>query len=868
MLRSTFIHILPISMNHFLLRCALSILLLPLLAPHCQAQTKTWDADAGLVKPYMALLTATSNAAELNKITDGNDNTAWQSGAPLPFDFVKQAQNNILLASHRNNNASKITGGALINATDGNFNTELILTPDVSKEAWLAMTFAQKTSLKYIYLKCYIANPLHVISIKCRNAKNQMVNIGTFSNAQNGQWIKINANQTNITQLRLASPAGFAVQEIAALSNDPKESVTFDLQTNKEIGWIDTKHWAGTMGDGKPTATKIELFSSINNTSWVSIGTLNPTSLQRTITRITPTTARYLKIEYSLNAIDYNKVSLWETEIYDRNGTKGSMPLATSNPKTMNELLGINTVWGWGLGVYSDVFDENTGVNRFNQIGTHARNYHFMAWDLADPDDVTDTLFTRMGAGRGTSVMPWLNWDTEYKAWKKAGFEVESSINFEYPPEAWQKPYQSAYKYGRAFAEHFGVKDAKGKPLVSVLEVGNEPWKYPADIYQQILKGMSEGVKSINTNIKVFPGALQAAKPRNENSTWEKNYVGVRVTKEIAPFLDGLNVHHYSWKNLADGKRISVHPEHPESTAWDILADIRWRNQNMPNKPIYITEFGWDSNGATETCEHSECVSEDEQALYTIRHIFLLSRLGIERITNYFYANTPTNGASTLFTRSGLTGSIVTDHTPKKSFYAIQSLRNIVGNNRFLRTIQEDDKAYIYLYGDATGKPSHIVAWRPLQGNDKTPLPISIDKADWTISNLQSVLVDGKSIWGSTALTAATLKNNKIETTITCVPTIIAFNGFQTRVTAASASPISGIELLEKVCTDGELTLKMPKTDRSPVVYTILDTMGNHVRHGHIHDDHAHLDGLKAGTYFLKIHNFGLPTPIQKFIVP
>jgi hypothetical protein len=861
-------------MNKLFLQYTPSVLLIFLLVFQCCAQTtpitytKTWNADAGLIAPYAAKITATSNAAQLNNITDFNDNTAWQSGAPIPFDFVKQPHNNLLLGSHLNNSASKIATGTLEKATDGDFNTEVALQPDASKEAWLAMNFPSKNiALRHIYIKCFIANPQQNVTIKAKNTKNQVLIVGTVKATQNGQWVKITTNQLNITQLRLSCPGNFGIQEIAALSNDPKEAVTFDFQTNKEIGWVDTKHWAGTMPDGKATATKIELFGSTNNVSWTLLGTLNPVSVQRAITRIAkPMLARYFKVEYTLNPIDYNKISLWEVEIYDKNGPKGGMPVALANPKNMNDLLGINTVWGWGLGVYSDMHDPNTGVNRFNQIGTHARNYHFMNWDLPDPDDVTDTLFTRMAAGRGTPAMPWLNWDTEYKAWKKAGLEVESSINFEYAPEMWQKPYESAYKYGRAFAKHFGQKDEKGKPMVSILEVGNEPWKYPAEQYQQILKGMSEGVKSMNTGIKVFPGALQAAKPRNENSTWEKNYVGVRVTKEIAPFLDGLNVHHYSWKYLSDGKRISVHPEHPESTAWDILADIRWRNQNMPNKPIFITEFGWDSSSPNENCVHSECVTEEEQTLYTIRHIFLLARLGMERITNYFYANTPTNGASTLFTRSGLTESVLNDHTPKKSFFAVKSVRNLLGTSRFLRVVQEDEKAYIYLFGDAGGKPTHLVAWRPVEAIDKTVQLVSIDKSNWVVGQLQAVLLDGKSITGSPAPTVPALKNNKIEFSVSATPIVVALNGNQQRY-AAAPLPNSGIELLEPICKDGELNLKVPKTIRTPVVYTVIDNMGNHVRHGHIHDDHAHLDGLGVGSYLLKIHNFGLPTPMFKFVV-
>jgi hypothetical protein len=181
----------------------------------------------------------------------------------------------------------------------------------------------------------------------------------------------------------------------------------------------------------------------------------------------------------------------------------------------------------------------------------------------------------------------------------------------------------------------------------------------------------------------------------------------------------------------------------------------------------------------------------------------------------------------------------------------------------YISTPQSD----IYLFGDANGKPTHLVAWQPVVGTDKSLQLVTINRNNLNVGQLQTIILDGKSAFGSPTTTLPTVKGDKIEVYIGATPTVIALNGTIQRY-AAAPTPSSGIELLEPVCTDGELNLKVPLTERAPVVYTIIDKLGNHVRHGHIHDNHAHLDGLGAGTYLLKIHNFGLPTPMLKFIVP
>jgi hypothetical protein len=296
--------------------------------------------------------------------------------------------------------------------------------------------------------------------------------------------------------------------------------------------------------------------------------------------------------------------------------------------------------------------------------------------------------------------------------------QVEASIQFtnrDFPVSVWDNPNLAGYNYGFAFAQHFGSTYGNGQ--VRAVEVGNEPWDYPASFYRTVLGGMAAGVKAGDPTMKVMPGAMQAIKPEAVNASGG-NYIGARLTPVEAANIDILNTHAYSYSYAPDGKRIAVMPENPASTMNEVRNFLRFRDVNLPTMPVYFTEWGWDSAGAGESCNASECVSERAQALYGVRGALILSRLGLDRLTWFFYAND--KKCDTLYCRSGVTSSFNTGFKPKQSFRAFQSLLNTLGTRYFLSVLREDSTAYVYVLGDKNGKATHLVAWRPVDGDDTT----------------------------------------------------------------------------------------------------------------------------------------------------
>jgi hypothetical protein len=74
----------------------------------------------------------------------------------------------------------------------------------------------------------------------------------------------------------------------------------------------------------------------------------------------------------------------------------------------------------------------------------------------------------------------------------------------------------------------------------------------------------------------------------------------------------------------------------------------------------------------------------------------MLSRLGVDEMTWFFYANS--NNPSSLYTRSGLTGSSATSFMEKRSFTAFEALLHRIGDHYFLDTLAENDDHWVYLF--------------------------------------------------------------------------------------------------------------------------------------------------------------------------
>ncbi|KAJ3127022.1 hypothetical protein HK098_006913 [Nowakowskiella sp. JEL0407] len=691
-----------------------------------------WDPDAGLVRSYTtdAVITGSSAFDALKNTVDNNTDTAWQSGACLPGGYIVRSDLNFALNACLQNKCNASSSLNINDATDGSPYTGASIKL-VNGVSWLNVTLQTPTILRRVNLQAYNSANITVSAI---NPSGELINLGIFTPANSYTSVMFpGPSGIVIKALRLNSTKEFVTTELAALGTDCFEQVTYDFKSVKPVGRVLSKHWA-------PQAVSSQILLSNDSVTWVPVASLNASTTSLIDTAFPERLARYLQMRHSVTmTVDWAKVYMWEVAAFDSNGKFGRAHTPIINPKNMSDFVGINGIWGWGNG-NTNLNDLNSGPRLYRLAAGNARNYHSLGWDIKDPDNIPN--YDKMAAGGGTEVQWWLNWDTEYIKWVQAGFTVDASIQFtnkDFPMSVWNNSFLAGYNYGYAFAKHFGP-NSTGAAFIREMEVGNEPWNYPASFYNSVLRGMASGAKAGNPAMKVMPCALQAHEPERANAT-DGNYIGNRVTPSEAPYLDILNIHVYSYIFRPDGVRIAVHPEHPMSSMAEIRNMMRFRDVNMPGKPVYVTEWGWDSPGVGEGCVSTECVSEQAQALYAVRGALMLAREGVERAVWFFYAND--KYCNTLFCRSGLTGSALTNFAVKRSFRALQSLLALVGNRNFVGVIREDSGVRIYQLGTSNGTVTDIIAWLPISADDSTTSTISANitgypQSAWYLAGLST----------------------------------------------------------------------------------------------------------------------------------
>jgi hypothetical protein len=652
-----------------------------------------WNPDAGLVIPLNsgAIITVSSGTGS-DLMVDGDLNTYWESTSPLPENYISRKELNIFLLDSRFNVDEQ--NKYLTNAFDG-----LTSTKSVISSGYCELQFKKPEHISLLSVKI---NTIDTVSIVLKTTKG-ILNY-SFLPVENYSLKSIIIPDTSdLISISFSSRVQFELFEIAGLYTLPFEEITLDLKSEKTVGQLTSRHYNG---DG---VLSINVFASSNNSDWIKIAGLNAKATPFISQLISPEIkTRYIRIRFFLKPRPYQKAKLHEIEIYDKYGTFGMPNDAKPSINTYSKSFGINAIWGWGYNLPSNKLDLNKGPDCFSKVARLARNYHSLDWDIKKPTN--NPGYFNMKNGKGTSATLWLNWESEYGSWKRAGFTIDACIMFNnqyFPDNLWKDTEDEAFNFGGYFAEFFGDTDM----LVSCVEVGNEPWDYSKEKYRKILSGMSKGIRNKSELMTILPCATQAYNKSLDNGNYISQYLDQQNVKNIS----GLNTHVYSYIFDNDGSRVAINPEDPRSEVWSVNNMKVFSTSNLDNLPIYVTEYGYDSEGGGDDCSHSVCISEFDQAIYGIRMTLILYRLGVKQFYWYYYANV--DYKSILHNRSGITSSYSKGFEKKKSYYAFELMQKEIGDYYFHSVVMENDQGYVYAFADINNNIRKIIAWRPTSEN-------------------------------------------------------------------------------------------------------------------------------------------------------
>jgi hypothetical protein len=179
---------------------------------------------------------------------------------------------------------------------------------------------------------------------------------------------------------------------------------------------------------------------------------------------------------------------------------------------------------------------------------------------------------------------------------------------------------------------------------------------------------------------------------------------------------DAINLHHYS--NDAGGQHMNA--KHGVSPEQDQLKEklmeiIKWRNEHLPDKEVWLSEFGYATNNSSSQkawYEGSEMSSERVQSQWLVRSVLELVAAGVDR-AYIFNIYDPRTENTTAFGSCGLAkdpwgpndcgtadGSCPHQHESyekKPSWFTIKGLLHILSNFSFEQEIKLDKigcKAY------------------------------------------------------------------------------------------------------------------------------------------------------------------------------
>jgi hypothetical protein len=354
-------------------------------------------------------------------------------------------------------------------------------------------------------------------------------------------------------------------------------------------------------------------------------------------------------------------------------------PQASSfSPVSIREMVGANVV-------------VNNNAVEIGQVVGWARDYHKWYWYEPNPDDYRFESgwqflgsFYRALSGAGVHVMP---------AVEMSAYWASSNGNRDGIPNA------------AAHADYLGDLAAHFGGTLSAIENFNEPnqtWqpvRFPASQFGAMTSQDYAAVKAANPNLLFVLAGMAGP---------DTNYLEAAHNASGGKY-DVVNFHWYAQGDTTNGGK------NPEAgLLLDHIGWVRnWRDGRAPGKPIWITEFGWDTFMQPDGRKSKIYAPEVNAANYLLRSIFLMQAQGIEKGFVYIYRDPVSSTASlhTLYNSAGLVvNTSERDARKKAGWYYLATLKQVLGDYVLDRVVASGPNIYHFEYSvPGTGRRAAVL---------------------------------------------------------------------------------------------------------------------------------------------------------------
>lgn len=476
---------------------------------------------------------------------------------------------------------------------------------------------------------------------------------------------------------------------------------------------------------------------------------------------------RYLMLEFSSTKANISEIVLYGKALETSSKTPTSY---THKLPLFEDLMGVNAV-------------HNHPMDKLICFGA-VREYHSWQWDEGN-GNIDYPGYPNNQFGWNPSWVggknPW-NFDKIYQGYKILGIDVSPCLQKNVPymlqedeKIEWKPIFQNSnaenpnsYKahsrYMFQFAARYGSEkvpsqelmlkpdntEKSGLSLIRYIENWNEPDKWwrgrngyftPFELAAMCSAdydghegslGAGYGAKTADPSIKFVMGGLAnlSLEYIRAMKLWSDTY------RETGFPADVINFHHYS--NISGGQQAklkqAISPE-DDSLKYKLREIVEYRDQHLPGKEIWLSEFGYDTNpnspqGVQAIGEQSEL---EVQAQWLVRSFLEMAAAGIDRAHVYFFADLNSKNPNK-FNSCGVVTEKWFKYQPKTSWYYLYCLKEILSGYRFASEITSTDpNVNVYKFEHPTNGSCIYATWCKTS-SDRTiadyPLKINSTKAE------------------------------------------------------------------------------------------------------------------------------------------
>lgn len=294
--------------------------------------------------------------------------------------------------------------------------------------------------------------------------------------------------------------------------------------------------------------------------------------------------------------------------------------------------------------------------------------------------------------------------------------------------------------------------------------------------------GATIGVKNADPNANLVMGGLSGA--YGSGNTWINSITKFldaartwSATNRAGSFpADVINVHYYSFGPGAPAPALSPEADDVESK---LAAVVAYRDQNLPGKPVWWTEFGYDTYANSPL--HAPALGSNSpfivQGQWLVRELLAALAAGIERATLFELDDTctpPATACSTQFATCGLLTS-PDSSAPKPAWYFLATFRSRLQTMVYSgqpASGQSDVK--IAQFNDTKSSGGAFVVWAPTS-NATVHTGYALAPPAGATSAKAVALVDKQQNGTETALTPA---GGSVTLDVTETPAIVLYGPY------------------------------------------------------------------------------------------